>query len=121
MNKRAYLLIAVLILTIFSTSAFSAPDAGEKRYEEVLESWIGADINNLIDSWGPPDQQYRMPNGNMLYTWIDSSSVTMPFMNDGDTIWGGGTLIFSCTTTFSVQPSGRIFSWRWKGNKCRSK
>lgn len=88
---------------------------GEKRYNKILESWMNEDINELIDSWGPPDSQYRMPNGVILFTWVSRIPLLSPpeggIYMDRDT--------FSCKTTFSVRENGRIFRWRWEGSICR--
>ena len=82
---------------------------------------MGHDVNELITSWGPPRNEYTMPNGNKMYTWL----------------WNGGTLVTSnynyylnmtltnavtywCKTTFTVDKYGKIISWRWQGNACRS-
>lgn len=40
------------------------------KYEAILDSWMGYDINSLMNSWVPPSDQYSMPNGNNIYTWL---------------------------------------------------
>ena len=91
------------------------------KYEKILGSWIGNDVNNLITSWGPPSNEYIMPNGNKMLTWL----------------WVGGTQVFAnynrylnmttassvtywCKTTFTVNSSGVVLTWRYEGNACRA-
>lgn len=57
-----YFVSALLILIIFSGCATTA------KYEAILNTWVGADVNNLIGSWGAPSEEYSMPNGNKMYT-----------------------------------------------------
>jgi hypothetical protein len=51
---------AVLLLTACAST---------RGYERALDSWVGSDINQLIESWGPPTQTYPMPDGRNMYTW----------------------------------------------------
>lgn len=108
-----YLVFIVLITAIFIGCATT------QNYESKLNSWMGADVNNLIASWGPPSNVYVMPNGNTMYTWL----------------WQGGTLVTSnyymnmtftnsvsywCKTTFTTDNRNIIINWQWQGNSCRS-
>ena len=40
------------------------------NYEKKLKTWMGNDVNSLIASWGPPSDEYLMPNGSKMYTWL---------------------------------------------------
>jgi len=110
--KKSIIIALVLSIAGCATSA---------NYEKKLNSWMGADVNRLISSWGPPSDEYTMPNGSKMYTWL----------------WIGGTRVFAnynyylkmvtagsvtywCKTTFTASPSGVVNDWRWEGNSCRS-
>jgi hypothetical protein len=56
-----------LILTL---ALFMSACASTANYEAKLNTWRGVDINNLINSWGPPSNEYTMPNGDIMYTWL---------------------------------------------------
>lgn len=84
------------------------------KYEAVLKSWESGNINDLISKWGPPSSTYEMPDGRKLFTWnFDGGVVATP-------TYGGGAYAVrrTCTTTFTVEPSGRVASWRYQGNAC---
>jgi len=88
--------------------------ATTRGYEKILQSWIGHDVNELIQSWGPPANVYKLPNGSTMYTWwFDGGTVAMPI----------GNMAYAvkryCKTTFVVNQQGIIKSWRWEGNACR--
>lgn len=107
------------------------------KYEAVLDSWMGHDINELINSWGYPDGSFDHPNGNKVYAYSSSGSYIMPttyntqstYTGVGNTIYGnsyitgygGQTLNFWCKTFFEVNSSNKIVNWRWEGNNCTRK
>ena len=103
--------LAILTLTI--ASALQSGCATTGKYETVLQSWVGNDVNHLIASWGPPTSEYRMPNGNVMYTYRrDAGAVAVPV---GNMVYAGRRW---CETTFQVDALGVIRSWRWEGNNC---
>lgn len=114
-NIYLYFLILLIPIIIISSCATTA------KYAEKLNTWLGHDVNELITSWGPPSNEYKLPNGNIMYTWL----------------WIGNTLVQSnynqylnrtltsevtywCKTTFTVDRYGRIIQWRYEGNACVS-
>ena len=91
------------------------------KYEAILNTWMGSNVNNLISSWGPPSDEYTMPNGNKMYTWlwVGNTLVTSNYnkflkmtLTNAVTYW--------CKTTFTVDNNDRITNWRYEGNACRS-
>jgi hypothetical protein len=124
MLKRSFLLSILLAIVGCATTA---------KYEEVLNTWIGADVNQLVDSWGYPQNSFEAPNGNKVYTYSSSGQITMPTQTNsnyniyGNTIYGsttttgGQTINLSCTTHFEADPTGRIVKWSYKGNQCKTR
>ncbi|MGD1075886.1 MAG: hypothetical protein ABR903_07385 [Thermodesulfovibrionales bacterium] len=98
------------------------------NHETKLDTWLGTDVNDLIASWGPPSDEYTMPNGDKMYTWLIVGN-TMILSNytqylhmtltDSSTRW--------CKTTFTVHHftyldnHNEITDWQREGNACRSK
>lgn len=84
-------------------------------YEKKLSSWVGKDVNSLIQSWGPPASTYKMPNGDIMYTF---------FFNGGTVVMPIGNLAYAvnrtCKTIFIARDNGVIKSWRWEGNACKA-
>ena len=92
---------------------------GQKLYEEKLGSWLGHDVNDLITSWGPPSDTFKMPNGEMIYTWLwvggqvmrtHYNEYTNQLISTSSKRW--------CKTSFTANQSNRIERWRWEGNAC---
>lgn len=107
------LLISCIIVTLNSCATTG-------KYSAKMQTWMGHDVNELINSWGPPSDVYTMPNGNKMYTWL----------------WTGGTLVttnyyyylnmavsngvtYWCKTTFTVN-GNTVVAYRWEGNSCLS-
>ena len=84
-------------------------------YERVLQTWVSHDVNELIQSWGPPANVYKLPNGSVMYTWwYDGGAVAMPIGNMAYAVNR------NCKTTFTVNERGIIQTWRYEGNACRN-
>jgi hypothetical protein len=81
----------------------------KKNSEDALTSWVGANIDNFMMMMGAPDSEYKMPDGNVIYTW--QSTRGMPAV-------GGGEITISCKISIFVNPYGRIFNYKWEGNGC---
>ncbi len=105
--------------------------ATEAGYAKVLDSWMGANEETLIESWGPPASVYES-GGAKYITYVASSSGYVPGVAPSyqTTVYGstayttpyGGTKGFfynrNCATTFKIV-NGVISHWQWKGNNCR--
>lgn len=98
------------------------------RYDAELEAWVGHDVNELIASWGPPTASRATPSGSEVLIWSTGRSFERPLpskaIRNGNPsvidVDRARTRSFGCTTTITIEPSGRITSWQWHGNKCGS-
>jgi hypothetical protein len=120
-------LATLLLVVIFGVTAFcgASAETGDKgaRWSKICQSWIGADINDLIRKLGAPQSDYRMPDGDVIYRWSWTSSYTDPveLYPDGAGGYnsdGGYTVNFVCNTEFTTSPNGVIYDWKWNGNNC---
>ena len=121
-----FLLVALIICGLLLGCATTA------KYEKILDSWIGSTEDRLVRSWGPPDSVYDSPSQRYL-TYMDSRQGYVPGTAPtyqsyaiGNTVYTkpvGGSQGYSysmhCKTTFEIA-DGRITSWRYEGNSCRS-
>lgn len=92
------------------------------KYQRLLQSWMGADVNRLMQSWGPPSNEYVMPNSDRMYTWlwVGGTLVTASY-NSYLNMTTAGAVTYWCKTTFTASPSGVLRSWRWEGNACKAR
>lgn len=111
-------------------AAFISSCATTEGYEKILNSWVGSNINDYIKANGYPDNSFTAPNGNKVYAYNASGSVTLPTQTHstynvyGNSVYGntyttgGQTINLSCQTYFEVNKNNIITTWQWKGNHC---
>lgn len=102
--------------------------ATEANYKKVLESWIGYPESMLVEKWGVPDKVYNQSDGTKLLQYARKSTVDLPkyeTVMKSDGTWeekssssGGGTLHYSCRTTFKIR-NDTIISYNYAGNGCK--
>jgi hypothetical protein len=90
------------------------------KFERTLQTWVGSDVNPLLQAWGPPSDVYTMPDGHVMYTWLNvgGTHVTSNYNQFTRQITGGAVTIW-CKTTFTTTAEGTVQRWRWQGNACR--
>lgn len=101
-----------------------APAKGEAE----LDQWMGHDVNELIASWGPPTATRATPSGSRVLIWSTGRSFERPIpskaIRNGNVAANDAyrtqTRSFGCTTSITIDRSGRISNWKRQGNKCGS-
>ncbi len=124
MKKLTYLFPFVFIISCATTEG----------YNNLLNTWIGASADRLVDSWGPPSQVYKKENGERLMTFVRGGQIYMPgsqtttgtigpygTINSTTTGSPGSMINLNCTTTFTVSKENKIKNWSWRGNNCYAK
>ena len=107
--------------TIVALALAVAGCATTGKYEKVVASWMGSDVNRLMVSWGPPSNEYVMPNGSTMYTWLWVGG-TRVYANYNHylNMVTAGSVTYWCKTTFTARASGVLGHWRYEGNACKS-
>lgn len=100
----------------------------QSRYDNTMQSFVGKDINDLIRTWGAPQQVYEMPNGNKMYTFSRGQTVQQPIVTvpgqpgynrSGPTYTiGGGTSTYYCILNFEVNSDNKVVYGTYEGNHC---
>jgi hypothetical protein len=104
-------IIVIGAILVFLISGCGMTASRSAKYSEVLQSWAGADINELTDSWGYASYSFVAPNGNTVYVYQSHAIITNEYGAELWTSW--------CRTFFEVNSAGRIVKWRWEGNDCK--
>ncbi|WP_230584160.1 hypothetical protein [Piscirickettsia salmonis] len=131
---RQIMKIFVVLFTLILLSGC----ATTAKYRAQVERWKGHDVNDLIQAWGPPDTTFKMPNGNLYYSYRVNNINRLPSYyvpgnttvsdRDGKTYittsggyqTGGGTIKSNCTTSFQVNKKDIIIGTHFQGNACVS-
>ena len=110
------------------------------NYNSKVQSWIGVHVSVLEEGWGYPTRKLETYNGNIVYVFDYSSTVTTPTtanttyspaVQAGGVIYvpatsqtqisSGRTYVLSCSTFFTLnKDSGVIENVRFEGNNCKS-
>ena len=111
------LLCSAILISHMSCTTYST-----ESYTKVCDSWKGSDINKLLMNWGIPSDEYTMPNGDKMYTWlwIGGSVITAGY-SDWLNMAYANKVTYWCKTTFTVNQAGIIYFWKWEGNNCVAK
>ena len=110
-NRRRAGIAVVAPMTLLLASGCAA------LYERTLDSWKGAPVQELVDSWGPPHEQFRDPRGSMVYQWshrdIDGgSNASFQYKS------GRQQVSPFCQTRFTVDENDIVRKWSYRGNDC---
>ena len=128
MKLTAFLVLVFCVITSISGCAAIR----HAKYEKTLIGFVGFSEPALISSWGLPTKTDELA-GKKYLTYTYSRQVHFAAMApsyntrcNGSSCYstpvGGSSasdVTFFCTTTFVLE-SGKVISWRWRGNDCRS-
>ncbi|MFD1162964.1 MULTISPECIES: hypothetical protein [Hwangdonia] len=108
--------IQIIVIGLLVSSCVSS-----KNYANRINTWRGADVNDLINSWGPPSDIYELPNGSKMYTYlyVNNSLVTTRHSQFADVTYQSTTQNY-CQTSFTANKNNVIESTTFKGSSCIS-
>jgi hypothetical protein len=91
----------------------------QERHDQVLESWVGGDVNPLISSRGIPSNEYILPNGSTIYSWlwVGGTRITAGYLDFLNQAYANEITSW-CRTEYTVSPSGVVQGYRSEGNAC---
>ena len=116
MKKASYVISLCLV--------FCAGCMTEQKMNEIMKSWEGSNIDDVIASWGPPSQVIDDSRGGKIMTWTEFRSYTSPgtatttnygFGTSYTNYTPGQTATWTNSRTFWVDGNGIIYKWAWKG------
>ena len=119
-------MIGVAILMLLLASCVSTKDT----MEEIMSSWVGEDIDSVINRWGYPDETQEF-NDREIYIWRLRKSVNLAERStttgsvdaygnyqEQTKTTGGGAWHGVCVRKLEVNDDGTIVRWEWEGNNC---
>ena len=119
-------LLSVAAATLLSGCATT------ERYEEILDTYIGATEDELVEHWGVPDQVYETEKSRFIVykrSRLSSSGGVAPTFYSHINPYTGAVYTqsvggiapqihqYRCKTTFTLKDD-RVSSWSWQGNDC---
>ena len=105
--KKCIILFFIIILMQPMAFAFGKKSTMEK----IMDSWLGENINTVIDYWGYPTSEQKIA-GRKLFHWIDSSYHVYSDQ------YGINAKEVTCNRTLEVDKKNNVIKWQWEGNTC---
>ena len=130
---RKILIVLVFLLALSSITGCAT------MINKKMASWVGHNVNDLIASWGPPQQTMSDGQGGQILTYSQARQWTTPGQSTTSTtttanVYGGvysahgsgqgtsrttynppKTYGYNTQRMFWVDKNGRIYRWAWKG------
>jgi hypothetical protein len=119
--------ISLCLLIVMSVGL--AGCSTKRTMNEIMASWEGAAIEEVMDQWGAP-QEVREFKTNNIYVWNHATARTKPKIrirtlgissNTGSSrssTAGGGATHVNCQRLLEVNPQGQVVDGQWNGNGC---
>lgn len=102
-----------IILTIILIQPVTFAAGMKNTMGKVMDSWIGENIDTVINSWGYPSSEKEIA-GKKLYYWLNSSYVVT---GNQYGVYGGESI---CNRILEVDKNNIVVKWQWEGNSCPS-
>lgn len=124
--------ISILTLVSLNSACVTNADVSDK-----LNKWIGADADELVEQWGPPQRQYLNKNTTKVFHYSSSATNYMPMTSVGQTyypttnvngVWTTTPIPAStstsylpyqedCAISFLISPSNKVTRVKWRGSR----
>ena len=95
------------------------------RDNDILNTYEGHHIDEIVELWGDPIKSFAAPNGNTVYVYykadIKIQKDTVPGSEFGSypMVRTDITNVYVCTTYFETSSSGIIVRYSYEGNACK--
>ena len=89
--------------------------ASRANLEWNLSSWIGHDVDGLVQHWGTPSDISKLANGSSMYSWMFNEGLASTPIS--------GTISARskfCKITVATSIEDLVQSWQLEGNNCKA-
>ena len=106
------LVFIILICLVFTSCATLFTDP----IDDMMNSWIGASKNELLLSWGPPNQTFSDGKGGEVWTYAQDRQTMGNAWTDsyGRTYWNAPKQ-YQSVRQFYINENDIIYAYRWQG------
>jgi hypothetical protein len=119
MKKLSIVLIMCLLITGCAT---------ELKLQNLLSTWDGNHVDNLITQWGKPQKEYKKVNGGKILEYLYHNNAFLPGESskigtvniDQPNVLDRTPMSLICRVTFNISKNGYIERWQYSGNNCIS-
>lgn len=101
---RILLLLCLFMITCLNVNA-------EEFMVKALNSWKGYSIDDVIASWGYPNNEKQIAGRNLVY-WTNGQ-----YHISGNQYYISGEESY-CTKILEIDKNKKVISWQYEGNSC---
>lgn len=115
------ILSILIVLSFFPIGCYWQP-AQISRSQDIINTWSGQNIDDLMDKWGYPQQSFTETNGNRVYVYSRVVTYIPPIWTDpifNYKIFAGKTRTRYCNTYFETNYNKTIVEGSYEGNACQ--
>ena len=105
-----------IVIFLFILSTIPSFAGMKSTMDRLMDSWIGENINSVIDLWGSPTDEKIIADGKIYY-WNKSQDIIMGGFSVYMLPYGGTS---TCNKNFEVDENNIIIKGNWDGNACPS-
>lgn len=117
------------LMPLFALALTACASVPPAEVDARMNAWEGVHINTLMDSWGPPSNQYEAA-GVKYFSWSNEqrgTGASSPSIGVGvgsfggnvgvnlGTVFGGGPKNAICTRSAELAADGTVKRIRWNG------
>jgi hypothetical protein len=88
-----------------------------ESFSQALNTWVGKDVSGLIEKLGVPRKDYKMPNGNFLYEFLNEGPARVVASQQGE-VYQNVTFPQYCKISVVTNPKHQVLNATWVGNMC---
>lgn len=106
-----FIVILALVMTGCATTG---------KLESRMQARVGQNVNNIIDEIGPPTSSFKKPNGDTVYTWVNTGASRATAATDFGFNPHVQVQAYSCNVSYTAGADGVVKYWQYRGNACKA-
>ncbi len=108
--KKIFVSILLIFVSVIPASAIKVKSV----MQTLMESWVGENINTVIDRWGYPSDS-KVVAGRNLYYWKKEAETMYNTIGNSTLAYGSK---LTCSMIFETDANDIIIKGQYEGNNC---
>lgn len=97
-------IMTIALLSAIVIAGCSTPTQRDKTRNDLLQSWVGYHLDDIIAKWGVPATEHQNKNGTTLYEWKEK-----PWADHRG-------VIYQCVDTFLADKDDVLIKWKYSSD-----
>lgn len=118
--------LQVVLLLFCGLSALAGCASTDSKIKARMNTWIGTEVREFQDTWGPPAEIETYPNGSVIHYYVLGKSRSVTYCSDPQGIREcdpsypekNSSIAIVCIFAIHYTKAGYVFSWSARGKGC---